>query len=305
MSRRSRLRDLAEFLLLWPLLKALEWLPLPWARFMASGIASAAYHATPRWRAVAERNLRMAMPELDVARRSEIIRGVYRHMARVLLSVARMPRIHKGNVDQWMRYEGFENYEQAVRNGRGTICLTAHLGNWELSAFTHALHGHLMYVMVRELDNRYLDRLLNRHRALTGNQPVRKQNASRVVLRAMRDNEVVGILADQNTAGEDGVFVDFFGVKAGATGGLAKIAMRTGATVVPGFAFWKEEERCHTLKFYPPVEMVSSGDDEKDLVTNTQRCQAVIERAVREHPDQWLWIHRRWKTRPPGEEPLY
>ncbi len=305
MSRRSRLRDLAEFLLLWPLLKALEWLPLSWARLMAGGIAKAAHPATPRWRAVAESNLRMALPELDSAQRAEIIRGVYRHLARVLLSVACMPRIHKGNVDQWMHYEGFENYERAVRNGRGTLCLTAHLGNWELSAFTHALHGRPMYVMVRELDNRYLDGLLNRYRALTGNQPVRKQDASRVVLRALRNNEVVGVLADQNTAGEDGVFVDFFGVKASATSGVAKVAMRTGATVVPGFAFWNEQKRCHTLKFYPPVEMARSGDDEKDLVTNTQRCQAAIEQAIREHPDQWLWIHRRWKTRPPGEEPLY
>ncbi len=177
--------------------------------------------------------------------------------------------------------------------------------NWELSAFTHALHGHPMYVMVRELDNHYLDRLLTRHRALSGNRLVRKQDASRSVLRALRNNEVVGILADQNTLGEDGVFVDFFGVKASATGGVAKVAMKTGATVVPGFAFWNEEERCHTLRFYPPVEMVRSGDEEKDLVTNTQRCQAAIEQAIREHPEQWLWIHRRWKTRPPGEGSLY
>ena len=245
------------------------------------------------------------MPELDAARRGGIIRGVYQNMARVLLSVARMPRIRKDNVDRWMRYEGLENYKLAVRNGRGTLCLTAHLGNWELSAFTHAIHGHPMYVMVRKLDNRYLDRLLDRYRALTGNQPVRKHGAGRVVLRAMRANEVVGILADQNTLGEDGVFVDFFGVKASATSGVAKVAMKTGATVVPGFAFWSEENRCHTLKFYPPVEMIRSGDDEKDLVTNTQRCQAAIEQAIREHPEQWLWIHQRWKTRPLGEEPLH
>ena len=305
MSKRSRLRDLAEFLLLWPLLKTLEWLPLPLAGLVARGAAKIAYRVTPRWRVVADRNLRLAMPQLDAAGRAEIVRGVYEHMGRVLLFVARMPRIHKGNVDQWMRYEGFENYAQAVRNGRGTLCLTAHLGNWELSAFTHALHGHRMYVMVREFDNPYVDRLLNRYRALPGNQSVRKRESGRVVLRAMRQNEVVGILADQNTAGEDGVFVDFFGVKASATNGLAKFAMRTGATVIPGFAFWKPGERCHTLKFYPPVEMVRTGDDEKDLVTNTQRCQRAIEQAIREYPDQWLWIHRRWKTRPAGEPPLY
>ncbi len=305
MSKRSRLRDLAEFLLLWPFLKTLEWFPLPLAGLVARGAAEIAYRVTPRWRAVADRNLRLAMPELDTAGRAEIVGGVYEHMGRVLLFVARMPRIHQGNVEQWMRYEGFENYAQAVRNGRGTLCLTGHLGNWELSAFTHALHGHPMYVMVREFDNPYLDRMLNRYRALSGNQSVLKQESGRVVLRAMRQNEVVGVLADQNTAGEDSVFVDFFGVKASATNGLAKVAMRTGATVIPGFAFWKPAERCHTLKFYPPLEMVRTGDDEKDLVTNTQRCQRAIEQAIREHPDQWLWIHRRWKTRPPGERPLY
>ena len=296
---------MAEFLLLWPVLKTLEWLPLPLAALLAAGVAKIARRVTPRWRTVADRNLRLAMPELDASGRAKIIRGVYEQLARVLLFVARMPRIDKSNVDQWMRYEGFENYAQAVRNGRGTLCLTGHLGNWELSAFTHALHGHPMYVMVREFDNPYLDRLLHRYRALTGNQSVRKRDSGRVVLRALRNNEVVGILADQNTAGEDGVFVDFFGVKASATNGLAKVAMRTGATVIPGFALWKPGERCYTLKFYPPLEMVRTGDDEKDLVTNTQRCQTAIEQAIREYPDQWLWIHRRWKTRPPGERPLY
>ena len=294
-----------EYAVAWPLLQAMQWLPLPLARAMASGLGGLAHALTPRWRAVADRNLRLAFPDMTESRRGEIIAGVYRNMGRVLLSVARMPRINRGNIGEWLDYDGYEHYEQAEGHGKGVLYLTAHLGNWELSAHAHGLHGHPLHVVVRTLDNPYLDRFVEQRRTCAGNQVIRKQEFARRSIKAIASQEAVGILVDQNTTGEDSVFVDFFGQSASATSGIARLAMRTGAPVIPGFAFWNAERRKHVLHFSPAVPMIDTGDKEADLAANTQRCQKVIEEAIREYPEQWLWVHRRWKTRPEGDPEIY
>ena len=302
---RGSLRNWMEYVVAWPLLQGLQWLPLPLARGLAAGLGGLAHTVTPRWRAIADRNLRLAFPETSESRRKEIVRDVYRNLGRVLLSVARMPRIDQGNIGQWLEYEGYKHYDEARRRGRGVLYLTAHLGNWELSAHAHGLHGHPLHVVVRTLDNPYFDRFVAGRRVCSGNHVIRKQEFARRSIKAINAQEAVGALVDQNTSGEDGVFVDFFGHQASATSGIARLAMRTGAPVIPGFAFWDGERRKHVLRFSPPVPMVDTGDKEADLAENTQRCQRVIEEAIREHPEQWLWIHRRWKTRPSGEPDLY
>ena len=144
-----------------------------------------------------------------------------------------------------------------------------------------------------------IDALVEQRRAMSGNRIIEKKDFARTLLKALHDNQPVGILIDQNTGLDQGAFVDFFGTPACSGTAFAKMAAHTGATVIPGFAFWIESERKYHLKFYPPVDI--SGD----AVEDTGRLQAAVERAIREHPDQWLWIHRRWKTRPPGEASLY
>ena len=156
-----------------------------------------------------------------------------------------------------------------------------------------------MHVVVRPLDNPLIDALVERRRALSGNRPIAKKEAARAILKALAGNEAVGILIDQNSAPEAGVFVDFFGVPACAPAGFAKLAARSGAAVIPGFALWSEKERRYVLRFYPPVPM--TGDAARD----TQALQSRLESIIREYPDQWLWIHRRWKTRPAGAPSLY
>jgi KDO2-lipid IV(A) lauroyltransferase len=298
MAKHGPARSVLEFALVWPVLQTLAWLPLPLAKRMSGGLSRLLYLATPRWRNVASDNLGLAMPELEPRRRDRIVRGVYENLGRVMLSVARMPRLSAANIGQWIEYDGFEHYERALENGRGVLFLTAHLGNWELSAFAHALFGNPMHVMVRPLDNPWLDRLMDRYRRLPGNQTIGKQEAGRKVLRALKNNEAVGILIDQNTTGEDRVFVDFFGRKASATSAFVKLAQHSGAAVIPGFALWRPETGKYVLKFYPALEWTDTGDAEGDLIHNTQLCQSVLERAIREQPEQWLWIHRRWKTQP-------
>ncbi len=280
-------------------MKSLEWAPLAVAYALARGYARLLDRAIPRLRRVADRNLSLAMPELDAAGRAAIADGVFRSIARTLVAFAKFPSITRENVGRWIRCEGAEYFDDAVRKGRGVLFATAHMGNWELSAFAHALFRGPMHVVVRPLDNPYIDRMVERRRGLTGNRPIFKKDYARGILKALAANEAVGILIDQNTAVESGVFVDFFGVKACAGAGFAKIAARSGAAVIPGFAVWSEPERRYVLRFYPPVEMTG------EVAIDTQALQAQLERVIREYPDQWLWIHRRWRTRPPGEPQLY
>jgi len=175
------------------------------------------------------------------------------------------------------------------------LVATAHLGNWELSAFTHALMTAPMHIVVRPLDNPQLDTFVEHRRALTGNPIITKKDAARGIFRALKSGDAVGILIDQNSSLEEGVFIDFFGRKACANAAFVKFAHRTGAAVVPGFALWNESEQRYVLHFYPEVPMTG------DVQADTQRVHSAIEAVIREHPDQWLWIHRRWKTQPTTE----
>ena len=224
---------------------------------------------------------------------------VYRSIARMLVSFSRFPRIRRENISSLIRYEGFEYFEEALRKGKGVLFATGHLGNWELSAFAHAFLAAPMHVVVRPLDNPLIDALVERYRGLSGNNILSKRDFVRPMLKALQRNEAVGILVDQNAALGEGVFVNFFGHKACVSPSFAKLAARTGATVIPGFAVWSEDEGRYILKFYPPV--LISGEAEAD----TQRIQSALEHAIRQHPGEWLWLHRRWKTRPAGEKEIY
>ena len=208
-------------------------------------------------------------------------------------------------MNQVVVYEGFENYERAFARGKGVLFLTAHLGGWELSAFAHSLQGHPLSIVMRSLDNPRVDRLIQGYRTMHGNRTVDKGNFVRGLLAAMRKGEVVGILMDTNMTPPQGVIVDFFGIPAYTASGLARIALRTDAAVVPGFTVWDRTLRKYILRFDLPVELVRTGNDEADATANTAKFTSVIEEYVRRYPDQWLWVHRRWKTRPEGEAPLY
>ena len=280
-------------------LKSLEWAPLPVAERLSRLYVRALDRAVPRLRIVAMRNLSLALPELGTRRHIEIVDGVFRSIARVALAFARFPSLRRENVSRWIRIEGAEHVEAALREGRGLLFATAHLGNWELSAFAWALLYAPMNVVVRPLDNVLIDRLVEHRRALSGNCLIGKRGFARSILHALAGNDAVGILIDQNTTADSGLFVDFFGLPACASTGFAKFATHSGAAAIPGFALWLESERRYVLRFYPPVPM--SGDIARD----TQALQTVLEDVIRAYPDQWLWIHRRWKTRPPGAPSLY
>ncbi|HWR50693.1 MAG TPA: lysophospholipid acyltransferase family protein [Bryobacteraceae bacterium] len=296
MKTRSPLRNRIEYAAALTVLKSLEYAPRPVAERLARFYAGLLDRAIPRLRRVALRNLSFALPDADAP---AIVDGIFQSIARLLVAFAKFPSITKANVGDWIRYEGFEHFERGLARGRGVLFATAHLGNWEFSAFAHAILSAPMHVIVRPLDNPLIDRLVTERRRLSGNSIIEKRDFARALLKALAANQAVGILIDQNAATEHGTFVDFFGVPACAGTGFAKIAARSGAAVIPGFALWSEQERRYVLRFYPEVEM--TGDAEED----TRRLQAQLESVIREYPDQWLWIHRRWKTRPAGDAPIY
>jgi len=255
--------------------------------------------ALPRLRRVARRNLAMALPQSSEAERERIAGSSFASIARLLVSLARFDRFTRENIGEWIVYDGLEHFHEAKRRGKGILFATAHLGNWEISAFAHGLMTESMHVVVRALDNPKIDALLTRLRTMSGNRVIEKRDFARGILRALAGNEAVGVLIDQNASLAEGIFVDFFGVLACVGTGFAKIAAHSGAAIIPGFALWNEEERRYRLKFYPPL--YATGDVEAD----TRRIHALLEAVIREHSGQWLWMHRRWKTRPPGEPALY
>jgi len=255
--------------------------------------------AIPRLRSTAHVNLAFAYPERNEAWRERLIDGVFASIGRMISAFAKFPQIDRSNVGDWIRYEGFEHYETAMARGKGLLFATAHLGNWELSAFAHALMAAPMNVVVRPLDNPIVDGIVEQRRAMSGNTLLSKRDFARSILQALKKNQAVGILMDQNTAAENGAFVPFFGKPACTNTTFAKLAARSGAAVIPGFAVWDASERRYVLRFYPAVDI--SGDEVED----TARIAAAIEAAIRENPEQWLWIHRRWKTQPAGEASIY
>jgi KDO2-lipid IV(A) lauroyltransferase len=299
MRRRSTARNLVEYCLAVVVVKSLEYPPLPLAHSLGRFYARLLDRAIPRLRHVARQNLALALPELTPQQHVQIADGVFRSIARLLVAFAKLPHIRRDNLARWIRLEGSEHFEAARRQARGILFATAHLGNWELSAFAHALLASPMNVVVRPLDNPHIDAMVERRRALSGNRPIGKKDFARTILKALAANEAVGILIDQNASPADGVFVDFFGVKACAGAGFAKFAAHSGAAVIPGFALWSDQEQRYVLRFYPPLTMTG------DIGSDTQALQSKLEEVIRAYPDQWLWIHRRWKTRPEGEESIY
>ena len=299
------MRRKLEYAAAWPFIKILGTMPRPLSRGLAIGLSQVVYLLHFRLRQVGMRNLAMVFPEKSEAERARILRGVFTSLGRQLSELCQFPKYTKQNVDDVVVYDGIENYERAYARGKGVLFLTAHFGGWELSAFAHSLHGHWLHVVMRPMDNEYLDRMLQAYRTMHGNKVVPKDDFVRGLLAAMKAGETVGILMDTNMTPPQGAFVDFFGIPACTASGLARIALRTDAAVVPGFTIWDEALGKYRLRFDPAVELVRTGDLEADIVANTQKFTKVIEDYVRKYPDQWLWVHRRWKTRPEGEKGLY
>jgi len=299
------MKEWIEFAVAWLLLKFIGFLPRSIARNLAAATARILLALLPRLRRVALFNLQLAFPEWTAAQYQATLRNMAHYLGWQAVEFARFPRYSRSNIGEAIEIEGHENLLEAQHRRKGVLILTGHIGAWEVSSFAHAVYGFPMHYLARPLDNARLDQFVNRYRGFSGNQPIYKNESARAVLRVLNSGGVVGILADQNTLPEEGAFVEFFGKPACTTTGIARLALHTGAPVVPGYAVWDATSRKYKLRFDPAVELAETGNQEQDIFENTQRFAKIIEAIIRKYPDQWVWLHARWKTRPKDEPPLY
>lgn len=299
------MRQRLEFALAWLLVQMLGALPRSVARELGAVIGWLAFASLPRLRRVGMKNLGLAFPEMPGSQQRQILRRTYRNLGWQLAEFCKMQHHTLQEANRFIRYDGLEHYLAARDLGRGVLVLTGHLGAWELSSFYHSLAGYPMSMVIRRLDNPFIDRFVNHIRCLHGNRVLHKDDFARGLIAAMRAGETVGVLMDTNMTPPQGVFVDFFGHPACTASGVARVALRTGAVVVPGFLLWEASERRYVLRFLPALQLLHTGDDERDAIVNTQLFTRALEEMIHRYPDQWLWVHRRWKTRPAGNAPLY
>jgi len=299
------MKDWLEYAAVWLLLKGLGLLPRRLARRLAAKVAGILYALSPKLRKIAETNLQIAFPEWTEAQRDAVIRNMVRNLGWMAAEFARFPKYSKQNTEEIVVLDGNENFLEGRKRGRGVLILTGHIGAWELSSFAHAHYGYPLHFMARPLDNQRIDALVNSYRCTSGNQAIFKNESARVMLKILKDAGTIGVLADQNTMPDEAVFVDFFGKPASTTTGIARVALHTDAAVVPGYAVWDESIGKYRLKFEPAMELIRTGDTERDVLENTQRFTKVIEDIIQKYPDQWVWVHGRWSVRPKGEPPVY
>jgi len=279
-------------------LSVINLIPLKWRISLFEGLSRLIYALDDRHRRIALRGLTLAFPEKDLKERNAIARSAFRNLARVAAEFFSLPRLNEKNFTRYITFEGLENFQKAYEKEKGILILTAHFGNWEWMAALFPLQSHHpVHVVVRPLDSRFLDSMVEQLRMRTGNQAIPKQKAMGQILRLLKAGEIVGILLDQNMAWQEGVFVDFFGEKACTNTGMALLALKTGTPVLPAFNIRQKDGR-YRVVIEPEIPLVRTGDKERDVMENTQRFTQIIERYVRNYPDQWLWLHQRWKTRP-------
>lgn len=256
------------------------------------------YHAVAKHRLIALHNLRCAFPEKEMEELITIAKGVYRNVAITAAEFFSMPSITRENLHEWVEMEGLEHFEAGIAQGKGLLTIIAHFGNWELMPVTFPLFlkspkpSHIVY---RPLDSPVLDNLVEHVRTINGHEMIPKGGSGKRIMELLKENHSIAILSDQNVAAREGVFVDFFGRPACTGVGLAVLALRSGAPVLPMFMA-RQKSGKYKFILKPLVGISRTGDYEKDLLENTRRFTKVVEDVVREYPDQWFWIHQRWKT---------
>lgn len=285
---------------------AVEALIAPWPRRLTLRVGRALGgllgRLDRRHLAIAAGNLRQSFPEWDEDRVWRTAREMYGHFGAILFDVLWLQRRTPEQIRALVELRGREHVERAMAGGRGALLVTGHLGNWELHGVAHGLLFGAIQVVARPLDNPSLDERLCRMRTMAGNTVIYKQRALNRILHALRAGQGIAILIDQNVQQGDGIFVDFFGRQAATTTVAAALAVKTGCALVPCRTELLPDGR-YRLTYAPAVEWSPSGDRQADIACLTQRLTRQIEEWVRETPTQWLWMHRRWKTRPPEEAP--
>ena len=307
MAKQGRVKTAVEYWLARGIISGLGLLPRSAAIALGRAMGHLTYLLPGNFRRTGERNLQLAFPELTAPERRRLLRGCFDSLGRLLGEFSQLPRATPEKLRKLIEYDevGLSHLREAERNGKGIIFLTGHIGAWEMLSFGWSALEYPISFLVRPIDNERVESMIESIRTRFGNRAIDKKSAARQALKVLREGGTLGILSDLNSHPHEGVFVPFFGQLACTTAGIATLALRTDAVVIPTCAVWNDERKRYFFHGDPPVELVRTGDHEKDVELNTARFAAAIERMVRLYPEQWLWIHKRWKTRPPGEPSIY
>src|SRR5215510_57034 len=307
MAKPGKLQTLLEYTAARSALATLGRLPTPTAYAAGRAMGKLAYLLAGELRRTGAINLRLAFPEKSDEERAQLLRETFDNLGRLLGFFSQFSSRSREELKQLIEVQGLENLEgdKAVHGNR-LILYTGHLGAWELTSFGLSLVKHPFTFLVRRLDNPRIEELVDGVRKKFGNETIDKLSAARSMLKILRSGESpLGLLPDLNTLDDEAIFVDFMGVPAATTFVVAKLAVRTKTPLVPVFAPWSTEKGKYLLIVEPIIPVEITGDEEADVRDLTIKLTQRIENQIRQYPGQWLWIHRRWKTRPPGEPPIY
>jgi KDO2-lipid IV(A) lauroyltransferase len=307
MAKPGKLQTLLEYSATKSVLTALGMLPGGTAIAVGKSMGRLFYLAAGELRRTAAINLRLAFPEKTEEERKQLIRVCFDTLGRQLGLFSQFATQSQEQLRNMIEPSGFENLDAAIEKyGQRIILWTAHLGAWELTSFGFSFLEHPFTFLVRRIDNPRIEEMVDGVRTRFGNKTLDKLAAARSMLKILRSGEApLGLLFDLNTLDDEAIFVDFFGVPAATSFIVSKLAVRTHAPLLPVFAPWNEETKKFQLIVKPPIVPEITGDEEADVRSLTTRLTRAIEDEIRQHPGQWLWVHKRWKTRPPGEPPIY
>ncbi len=288
-------------------LRLLEAIPLSVRAGLFEFVMTCVWALDRKHRRIGRINLRIAFPEMGDAEAARIIRLCYVRMGTAAAEFIHIPKMDRKYLEEHFRVLGTDSVRKSIEeNGLGPIAVTGHFGNWELLSHVYSAVISPVAFIVRPLKNDILDRIVTERRQWFGNRVIRKEDSAKMVMREIRGRTLVGVLVDQNVDVHKGVLVDFFTRKAYTTFGVARIALAMRTAVHPAFIFRDPVRKFHhTLRFGPPIPMDADAPREEEVLRLTRRCNEELEKAIREDPTQWLWFHRRWKTRPPGEQDIY
>jgi len=286
----------------------LRGLPFGTAFRIGEHLGDAAYVFSAHQRKTALTNLRMAFPEKSETEHRAILREAFRNLGRMGAEFCHLRYLSPSNISARVTFHDSAAWAQIrdLRIGKlPHLILTGHFGNWELLHYAFGLYGTPIHLIVRPFRNLLFDQFVNDERSRAGTVSISKRQAARPVLRALRNRGIVVIPFDQNATSRWGVFADFFSVPASTHPGLARFAQMSDAIVLPVFLVRVNGSPHHEIHLLPEVDVVRSGDRDRDTVENTRRFNRVFEGMVRRYPDHWIWVHKRWRTRPPGEPSIY
>lgn len=305
MKKRSKLQNNAELIALRSLIGTIGALPLGTSMRFGKSVGRFFAKRFPKLQKTARRNLEIAMPELSADQRNRIIIGTFESLGRHLGFVSHFRKFQHEDVRDLIELVGRENFEEVYARGKGVLFFTGHFGSWEVFNLLPPAFGYGMNILVRRIDNPLVEGFVDQMRTRFGSVTLDKTKSARTMFRVLKKGELLGILADLNVQEKEGVFVDFFGVPASTTTSIAKLALATGAAILPAFAVWEEEKRKYVVYVEPEIKYDPDDDSDEAVQRLTQEITSVVEKFVRKYPEQWLWIHKRWNTRPKGEGGLY